>query len=65
METIFVGLDVSKDETAICVRTSSGAIVSSFKVAKDPQAIQSSLKRWHDTLSCVVLEIHSKSPAPK
>ncbi|MGH0003800.1 IS110 family transposase [Pseudovibrio ascidiaceicola] len=56
METIFVGLDVSKDETAICVRTSSGAIVSSFKVATDPQAIQGSLKRWHDTLNCVVLE---------
>ncbi len=42
METIFVGLDVSKDETAICVRTSSATIVSSFKVAMDPQAIQDS-----------------------
>jgi transposase len=40
MEQLFVGLDVSKDETAICVRTQSGIIQAAFKKPTDPDMIQ-------------------------
>ncbi|MHA6645832.1 hypothetical protein ACX3P1_25030 [Mesorhizobium sp. A623] len=39
MEQPFVGLDVSKDETAICVRTQCGIIKAAFKKPTDPDAI--------------------------
>jgi len=35
----FVGLDVSKEKTSVCVRDSSGGIVLAAKVATDPEAI--------------------------
>ena len=35
----FVGLDVSKDETAVCLRDDRGEIVASFKKPTDPDVL--------------------------
>ncbi len=39
MERFFAGLDVSKDETAICVRSEDRAVVIARKTSTDPDAI--------------------------
>ena len=39
MERYFVGLDVSKDETAICVKGSDGRTAVALKKPTDPDAI--------------------------
>jgi transposase len=36
MKRYFVGLDVSKDATAVCLRDDRGDIVTSFKKLTDP-----------------------------
>ena len=56
MEKCFVGLDVSKDETAVCVRSQAGEIVSSFKKVTDPDVLSKSLVAWLDQIDCIVLE---------
>ncbi len=56
MEQYFVDLDVSKDETAICVRTRDGSVRAAFKKPTDPEAIYRSLKRDLKSIACVVLE---------
>ncbi len=56
MEPLFVGLDVSKDETAICVRTQSGSVKSAYKKATDPDAIYRALMSELELIRCVVLE---------
>lgn len=43
MEKYFVGLDVSKDETAVCVRSQAGEIVVAFKKVTDPDVLSKSL----------------------
>jgi len=40
----YVGLDVSKEETAYCVKGSDGRILAIGKVATDPDALFAVLK---------------------
>mgnify|MGYP001024812526 CR=1 FL=1 len=56
MEPLFVGLDVSKDETAICVRTHNGIIQAAFKKPTDPDMIHRALIGNLQHIRCVVLE---------
>lgn len=56
MEQLFVGLDVSKDETAICVRTQSGTVKSAYKKPTDPDTIYHALMCELEHIRCVVLE---------
>lgn len=56
MEQLFVGLDVSKDETAICVRTQCGIIKAAFKKPTDPGVIYRALICELQHIRCVVLE---------
>ncbi|WP_226584574.1 IS110 family transposase [Acuticoccus sediminis] len=44
MERFFAGLDFSKDETAICVRSEDGTVVTARKASTDPDAILEVLK---------------------
>ena len=56
MEQLFVGLDVSKDETAICIRTQSGIVKAAFKKPTDPDIIHRALIGDLQHIGCVVLE---------
>ena len=56
MERYFVGLDVSKDETAVCVRDDRGEVVTSFKKPTDPDIIARTLSNYLAHIVCVVLE---------
>ena len=56
MDHCFVGLDVSKEETAVCVRTRGGKIKAAFKTPTDPDAICQSLNRCDADIQCVVVE---------
>lgn len=56
MERFFAGLDVSKDETAICVRGEDGTVVIARKTSTDPDAILEVLKGLGSTLVRVILE---------
>ena len=56
MEQLFVGLDVSKDETAVCVRTQCGVIKATFKKPTDPDVIYRALICELQHIRCVVLE---------
>ena len=56
MERYFVGLDVSKDETAICVRREDGIIVRVCKAQTEPEAICVALRGVEPGLACVILE---------
>ena len=40
----YVGLDVSKEETAFCVKDAEGKVLASGKVATDPAAILAMLE---------------------
>ncbi len=44
--TCFVGLDVSMEETAFCVRGAEGRILGQGKVPTDPDAIAAALERF-------------------
>jgi transposase len=52
----FVGLDVSKEKTSVCVRDSSGGIVLAAKVATDPEAIVACLAELGAPPERVILE---------
>ncbi len=56
MERHYCGLDVSKDETAICVRRDDGVVVYASKTQTDPDAICAALARSGDRMHRVVLE---------
>jgi transposase len=56
MEQLYVGLDVSKDETAICVRSRDGTVRAAFRKPTDPEAIFRSLERDLKWIDCMVLE---------
>ena len=56
METYYVGLDVSKDETAICIRGRDGRIELAVKKVTDPDAIAGVLSRTGLHIACVVME---------
>jgi transposase len=49
-------LDVSKDETAVCVRSQAGEIVAAFKKVTDPDVLSKSLTPWSGRIDCIVLE---------
>ncbi len=48
MEQLFVGLDVSKDETAICVRTQCGIVKAAFAKARLRYAARTSNRSASD-----------------
>ena len=56
MERFFAGLDVSKDETAICVRREDGTVVIARKTSTDPDVILEVLKGVGSNLVRVILE---------
>lgn len=56
MKRYFVGLDVSKDATAVCLRDDRGDIVSSFKKPTDPDVLVRALGAEMEHIVCVVLE---------
>ena len=56
MEKCFVGLDVSKEETSICVCNQSGDVLSTAWVVTDPDAILWALSKHTGSMQCVVLE---------
>jgi len=56
MKRYFVGLDVSKDETAVCLRDDRGDIVTSFKTPTDPDVLLRALSKDLAQSVCVVLE---------
>ena len=49
----YAGLDVSMEETAVCVIDADGAVVAEGKVASDPQALGAWLERWSGSLARV------------
>lgn len=58
----YVGLDVSMEETAVCVIDGEGEIVAERKVVSDPAAIAAYLERWQGSLARVGLEAGGLSP---
>ena len=58
----YAGLDVSMEETAVCVIDADGAVVSEAKVASDPQAIGAYLAPWVGSLAKVGQEAGGLSP---
>ena len=59
---LYVGLDVSMDETSICVVDRNGKIIKECKAATDPTAIHSALKAYADHLQRIGLEAQLFSP---
>lgn len=53
---VFVALDVSQEETAICVVDGSGAILAEGKVATCPDVIADWLARWSGRLERLGME---------
>ena len=58
----YAGLDVSMEETAVCVIDGDGAVVAEAKVASDPQAIGDYLAPWSGRLAKVGQEAGGLSP---
>ncbi|TCS47227.1 hypothetical protein EDD52_1636 [Primorskyibacter sedentarius] len=56
MKRYFVGLDVSKDETAVCLRDDRGDIVTSYRKPTDPDVLSRALSAEMEHIVCVVLE---------
>lgn len=56
MEKCYVGLDVSKDETSICVRNLTGDMLSTARAVTDPNVIFGALSKHMGSIQCVVLE---------
>ncbi|KKM71675.1 hypothetical protein LCGC14_1428240 [marine sediment metagenome] len=56
MKRYFVGLDVSKDATAVCLRDDRGNILMSFKKPTDPDVLTRALGAEMEHIVCVVLE---------
>lgn len=53
---VFAALDVSQEQTAVCVVDASGSIVAESKVGTCPDAIGSWLERWAESLEKVGME---------
>jgi len=58
----YAGLDVSMEETAICVIDDEGRVVAEGKVASDPVAIAGFLAPWRNEFARVGLEAGGLSP---
>lgn len=56
MKRYFVGLDVSKNETAVCLRDDRREIVASFKRPTDPDVLLRAMNKDLAHIVCVVLE---------
>lgn len=56
MKRYFVGLDVSKAETAVCLRNNRGDIVTSFRKPADPDVLARALSAEMEHIVRVVLE---------
>lgn len=59
--TEYVGLDVSKEETAFCVKDGDGAVLTRGKVATDPQALFEVLREHCVYPARIVLETGTMS----
>jgi transposase len=59
---LYVGLDVSMDETSICVVDRDGKIIKECKATTDPRAIHSALKAYTHQLQRVGLEAQAFLP---
>ena len=44
MQQFYIGLDVSLDETSICVVDAKGAIVQEITASSDPDSVSAALK---------------------
>ncbi|MFN3892178.1 MAG: IS110 family transposase [Beijerinckiaceae bacterium] len=53
---VYAALDVSQEQTAVCVVDQDGALIAEMKVATCPDAIADSLARWPDSLERVGME---------
>ena len=60
--TVFVGLDISLEETHICVVDSDGKTLKDQKVMTEPDAIAPVLKTFGDSIKRVGFEASSLSP---
>ncbi len=58
----YAGLDVSMEETAVCVIDGEGAVVAELKAASEPAVIAEALAPWSASLVKVGLEAGSLSP---
>lgn len=58
----YAGLDVSLEETAVCVIDGEGAVVAEAKVASEPAAIAAYLEPWSGALTKVGHEAGGLSP---
>ncbi len=58
----YAGLDVSLEETAVCVVDGEGVIVAEAKVASEPAAIAAYLVRWSGSVARVGHEAGGLSP---
>jgi transposase len=58
----YAGLDVSLEETAVCVIDQSGQVVAEAKRASEPEAIATFLEPWAGSLARVGLEAGGLSP---
>lgn len=58
----YAGLDVSMEETAVCVIDSEGRTVGEGKVTSDPEALTAYLSPWSGSLARVGLEAGGTSP---
>ena len=54
--SVFAAIDVSQDQTAICVVASDGAILAGGKVATCPDAIGSWLSSWKGDIERIGME---------
>jgi transposase len=54
-----VGLDVSLDETSVCIVDSDGKVVREAKVATEPEAIRSALESYADRMGRIGIEASS------
>ncbi len=58
----YAGLDVSMEESSVCVIDESGAVVAEAKVASEPVAIAGFLAPWSGSLAKVGQEAGGLSP---
>jgi hypothetical protein len=56
MTKLYAGLDVSKEETALCVRNAEGRIILEGKTPTDPDAINRELARCQGHAERIVFE---------
>ena len=56
MSDLYIGLDVSKDETAICARNKAGGVVRTAKTPTEPDAIVDLIKSIPGSVARIVME---------